>query len=400
MPKKVPKYTLAVWLVILALSGRNVFTSFVTQYDFARQDTQVEKAINCLSHEARNISDSWKVSGGVMRQNRSVCGTLRHDWSIMNTHFASEWASQIHEHQSNCKLPVATHFLDNTYGLGSHLILWGQAVCNAMEENYRIHSVVNESDWWIWMDQEYCSEHKENPLDCYFPFAEQPKTCDAKNVSATPTVKDPRAHRCFQIQQNMTTKERDDYRTGVTEYLFRHISPLVIQEAKRQVGVIFPGGKTPENLIAIHIRWGDKFWEMDLVHIYEYIDAVNALVNSTPSLDTNEVHVYLATEDPKAYEQFMKEKPSNWKVYADITLQEMNAFRPLKGNRASHVTRNTKGRAGLVALGSLLVTMEAKYFVLTTRSNWSALINHLRKTILDQACNDCTKAIDLRPFVW
>jgi hypothetical protein len=139
---------------------------------------------------------------------------------------------------------------------------------------------------------------------------------------------------------------------------------------------------------------------MDLPKIDEYIDAVHTLLKQNPRLGANGVHIYLATEDPTAYEHFVKFAPKNWKVYPDITLQEINSFRPVKGNRASHATRNTRGRAGLVALGSLLVAMEANAFVLTTKSNWSTLMNHLRKTIVNRQCGNCTTAVDLRPDVW
>ena len=196
------------------------------------------------------------------------------------------------------------------------------------------------------------------------------------------------------------------FRAAATEYLFQQVSPLVIQEARRQIGIVFASnhGVVPEDLITVHIRWGDKFWEMDLPPIEEYIQAISNLTTvgetgtSAPSdlTPSKPVHVYLATEDPKAYDAFMLAKPKDWIVYADITLLEINPFRPKKGNRASWATRNTKGRAGLVALGSLLVAMEANMYVLTTKSNWSQLMNHLRTNIIDPRCGNCTTMIDLR----
>jgi hypothetical protein len=57
-------------------------------------------------------------------------------------------------------------------------------------------------------------------------------------------------------------------------------------------------------------------------------------------------------------------------------------------------------RSGLIALGSLLVAMEANMFVLTTKSNWSTLMNHLRTQIVDPQCGNCTDMMDLRPGVW
>ena len=128
---------------------------------------------------------------------------------------------------------------------------------------------------------------------------------------------------------------------------------------------------------------------MDLPPIQEYVHAVKALLPE----DSETVNIYLATEDPKAYKEFMEGIPSGWNVFSDITLHEINPFRPQKGNRASWATRNTKGRAGLVALGSLLVAMEASKFVLTTKSNWSTMMNHLRTNILDPRCGNCLESV-------
>lgn len=164
--------------------------------------------------------------------------------------------------------------------------------------------------------------------------------------------------------------------------------------------------------MSFHNTW--KFWEMDLPSIDEYIDGIARVLSIIPSNDPKKynymsqnttaippnANIFLATEDPKAYKAFIDAIPHGWNVFADITLQEINPFRPQKGNRASHATRNTKGKAGLVALGSLLVAMEAKYYVLTTKSNWSTMMNHLRTNIIDPRCNNCTAMIDLRPGVW
>ena len=197
-------------------------------------------------------------------------------------------------------------------------------------------------------------------------------------------------------------------RAASTEYLFQRLSPLVIQEAQRQIGIIFPNGIVPTNLVTVHIRWGDKFWEMDLPPIQEYIDAVNSILsvnpthgnNTTTAVNATTANIYLATEDPRAYKGFMEAIPNGWNVFSDITLLEINAFRPPKGNRASWAARNTKGRAGLVALASLLVAMEANMFVLTTKSNWSTIMNHLRTNVINPRCGNCTKMIDLRPGIW
>jgi hypothetical protein len=50
--------------------------------------------------------------------------------------------------------------------------------------------------------------------------------------------------------------------------------------------------------------------------------------------------------------------------------------------------------------GSLLVAMEANYFVLTTASNWSRLMNELRKNFVEPRCNNCTLMVDLKYGEW
>lgn len=264
-----------------------------------------------------------------------------------------------------------------------------------MQAQQRMRSFAPE---WLWLDQQYCrgEEAHKSPMLCYFPNSEF--RCSPTEVSTPQNVSDPRKRNqeCNLIKQSDELKA--EYRAAATEYFFQKVSPLVIREAKRQMGIVFQslGGLAPDDLLTLHIRWGDKFWEMDLPSIQEYIDAVQSLL---PEGATT-ADIYLSTEDPKAYKEFMESIPSGWNIYPDITLQEINAFRPKKGNRASWATRNTKGRAGLVALGSLLIALEANIFVLTTKSNWSTMINHLRTNIVDPRCGNCTRAVDLRPGVW
>jgi hypothetical protein len=58
-------------------------------------------------------------------------------------------------------------------------------------------------------------------------------------------------------------------------------------------------------------------------------------------------------------------------VYVDKYYEEMLPYR-VKGNNGSPLMAECLGgRAGLAALGLLLVSMEANDFVLTTMSNWS-----------------------------
>jgi tagatose-1,6-bisphosphate aldolase len=58
------------------------------------------------------------------------------------------------------------------------------------------------------------------------------------------------------------------------------------------------------------------------------------------------------------------------------------------------------GKNALESLGALLVAMESYGYVLTTGSNWSRLMNELRKNVVDPRCGKCTKMIDLLDGEW
>ena len=327
-------------------------------------------------------------------------GKLRHDWSHHPP--LSRVAKAIDAHQSNCSLPVNIFNMDNSYGIGSHIALWSQAICNSMEAGFRLRTY---NPIWLWLDQTFCdwTVAEKSPWLCYLPGAEFKCGCEETPLHSI-NASDPRdlkRHQCALLKGNGEDVLRE-FRAASTEFLFHRISPLVIQEAQRQVGLLFGPKGTPDDLITVHVRWGDKFWEMPnrtLVAVQTYKDAISSLLQETQGHNRT-ANIYLATEDPRAYREFQNATPAGWNVYFDRTVEELHRFRPPKGNRASHMSLNSKGRAGLAGIASLLVAMEAKLFVLTTKSNWSSVINHLRKNIIDPRCNDCTKMIDLVTGVW
>lgn len=327
-------------------------------------------------------------------------GKLRNDWSYHEP--LSRFAKAIDEHQSNCSLPVATYHIDNQFGIGSHIALWSQAICNSMEQNVRLRTY---NPIWLWLDQTFCSPDvaaNKSPLLCYMPGAEFRCGCD--EVPPNVNISDPRdkKHNQCSLLKKRGNDILREFRAATTEFLFQRISPLVIREAERQVGLLFGPQGAPDDLITVHIRWGDKFWEMPnrtLVAVKGYMDAVSVLLHETYGHNRT-ASIYLATEDPRAYLEFQAATPTGWKVYYDLTVEELNPFRPPKGNRASHMAKNSKGRAGLAGFASLLVAMEAKLFVLTTTSNWSRLMDHLRRNVINPRCNNCTKMIDLVSGVW
>jgi len=380
------------------------------------------------------------------------CGRLRRNWTRRRQP-ASPIARRLERHQSNCTLPVATDYVDNNYGMGSHLYVWSQALCNALESGRRLASI---NPYWLWLDRDRCdmTQAALSPFLCYFPLAEARCGEGTTAAAAAPVepipavnVSDPRddRRRCSLVLDDDETggDDRDinnrvnlaTFRGAAMEYLFQSVSPLVVREAERQAGLLFPGGIAPEDLITVHIRWGDKFWEMDLPSEHMYVKAVcQLLLSNVPSssyLDEHQQHkrlddcnatkanLYVSSEDPRAVQAFSAAAPDGWTVYVDRTIAELDEYRPAKGNRASWTARNTRGRAGLVALGSLLVALEARDFVLTTASNWSRLMNELRKAFLERPCaltadtttrdnngtfdadnTPCTRVIDLRPGLW
>lgn len=334
-----------------------------------------------------------EASSDVLKEkNKRPVHALRFNWENMPPQ--SELGRRMVKHQSNCTLPLGDFRHRNEYGLGSDLHVWTQALCNGMERNIRVRTPPP----WIWLDETACDTQTANysSMLCYFPKSELACKDD---VGATTNHSFDFYNSC-----DVILKEYDipQIRAAGIEYLFQSVSPLVIQEAKRQLKLVFPNG-VPTKLITVHIRWGDKKVEMKLVPIEEYIEGVHQLLQKRSShRNTTAVSIYLATEDPKAVAEFKEKAPPNWTLYVDQYYFDMLEFRKKYDvyNQGPQTSIQTKGRAGLVALGSLLLAMEADDFVLTTGSNWSRLMNELRKSVLDPLCNGCTNMVDLRQGEW
>jgi hypothetical protein len=390
-----------------------------TKDPVVRKDSSTTSS--CLIHLPMQINAS-KVPANqstvVLTQPSAPCGRLRRPWNHFD--LISPLAMEIQQHQSNCSMDTATFHVDNAFGLGSHLYLWSQALCNAWESGYRVQT---HNPVWLWMDQAYCDPQRAamSPLLCYFPEAEfqcprdeplaQRLLSSSSSLIPAHNVSNPRQNhlRCERIRNDPAYLT--EFRAASMEYLFHRISPIILQEAERQIGLLFGGDVTvsttnkqgvqvPADLITVHMRYGDKFWEMDLAPAEEYTAAVSKILLQRGQGHNRTANIYLATEDPRAVKAFRKAAEPGWRVYVDRTVPELDNYRPARGNRASWTTKNTKGRAGLVALGSLLVALEANDFVLTTKSNWSRLMNELRKNVLDPRCDKCTQMIDLRPGEW
>jgi len=324
--------------------------------------------------------------------------SLRFQWTNLTMY--SQLAKKIHAHQHNCSIPVAAHQFRSAkkekrnytqnWGLGSELHVWGVYLLNAWSKGVRMRTTPSAD--WAWWDQETCNGTASSSLlACYFPNAE---TSNCSNEIFTNKVKIHPEKECGAQVGKSASSER----VAMTEYLFSSVSPLLIEEATRQLNSVFPNGAVPENLITVHVRWGDKAEETELQPIKAYIDAVKKVVKSKKITTVN---LLLCTEDPKAVEAFTSQMPKEWNVYLDQFYVYMLPYRPKESamNVVGDVSMELlKGKAGLWALGSLLVAMEANIFVLTSRSNWSRLMNELRKGVLEPRCRNCTTMIDLHKF--
>ena len=53
------------------------------------------------------------------------------------------------------------------------------------------------------------------------------------------------------------------------------------------------------------------------------------------------------------------------------------------------------GIQGKTSIVSLLLALEANYYVLATASSWSRVINELRTNVINSLCGDCTYYVDV-----
>lgn len=383
---------------------------------------------------------------------------LRYDWTRLER--LSPLARQFAAHQSNCALPFHKFQMPGS-GLGSNLHYHSQYLCNALEQGqYRIRTVFP----WTWLDLEGCAAFENVTVDDYATGTVVVETTTAttldknETVATNPsrtTVFTRSSMSCFfpeaepSCPQDYTmTAEQDSMvsgefggdptcamavvqdntlkpmvRASATEYYFTRISPMIQTEAERLLTVTFPpDGRVPPNLITIHMRWGDKGGEMPLQGADVYVQAVRTILEQRkdqyreqqnrrkhsswsttkkyPIVDSvywnasyEEVNIYLGTEDINALNAFREAAPPAWNIFVDD-------FFPAAGSTSIMSVPTESKKAGLVTLALLLLSMEANTFVLTTASNWSRLINELRKNVLDPRCGDCTMHLDLVGDEW
>jgi hypothetical protein len=318
------------------------------------------------------------------------------DWT--NLPVTTDLAKQIESLQNNCSLPVADHWFFDDVGMGSFLHVWSIGVCAALASNHRIQT----RPPWLWMDIEACNATGHNfsgsPLTCYFPKSEQRCEVDTVDESLTAFMVD------ISVAGNCPNfpgfENRQAIRAAATEFLFSSLSPILVNEAERQVHKIFPGGVVPDDLITVHIRWGDKGAEVGLLALENFVSGVYSVLEQRGQPANATANIYLSSEDPRAVTQFKAAAPPEWTVYVDIYQDELLEYRNTSYNGNSFMSKSLNGKPGLIILGSLLIAMESRAFVLTTTSNWSRLMNELRKNVINPRCGNCTVLVDLSVGEW
>ena len=289
---------------------------------------------------------------------------------------------------------------------------------------------VTDEETWLWNDQSQCPEiisqklqlsedkgrQKGSALWCYFGHHESGLRCPPGTINWNTTQNAPSGF--CKAPWVKTEEDRGTLLAGVVEWLFQNMTKLVIDEAERQIREAFPiptnqstvtqstvtqstvargkfrkwpGLPPSNNLVTVHIRWGDKATEMKLATIDELINATLSLLTEE-EISGESVHIYVASEDPKGLREFTNAAKSNWIIHSSGPKN-----RDTKGHQQMmDAGRITKGRAGLESLAALLISMESNRYVLTRGSNWSRLMDELRKNIVNPRCNNCTKMINLR----
>jgi hypothetical protein len=341
----------------------------------------------------------------------------------------SPLAQAIEAMQSNCdfkKMGISEQRA--CCGLGSDIHTYSVSLCYGLQlKNVRVRTL----GYWHWRDEKHCQVYDsgikdpwKSPLKCYFPESENLCPEDDAQFGELELQDPERSFNmtypgggiamdvCPDVIENAGSVSV--VRAATTEFLFTRVADIVQKEGQRQLEAVFginrTHGEVPSNLITVHIRWGDKRFEAGLLPIEPYIDAVRTIVesrrqakgkNESWSAEEDEVSIFLSTEDPDAHQQFLASKPDHWNVYVDQYYVENLPYRTRDGNEYNNHINNLReagAQMGLVALGSMLVAMEANDFVLTTTSNWSRLMNEIRKNLINPRCGDCTQMIDLLSF--
>ena len=340
---------------------------------------------------------------------------LSHRWSRLPLPSMSQ---AIGRSQQGCS-QVAFHELSGM-GLGSSLHSWASALCWAHGHNRTLIAApegglvcddpaalktqeatycrlrtqeATSSTPFLWEDAALCSSVAApyKPLTCY--FGERANPCAAEGVRAPLALARRRPGGCgLRVCDNACGSY-----AMLMGHLFGTLSPTVYERAAVALKSIFGAGGVPANMVAIHIRWGDKAVSGEAVPripASSYAFAAAQLLKQH-NVPTRKATIFVTTEDFSALEEFTahvdRHHPS-WVVrtYLPAIAQDSSpdpkktpGIARLGGMFTSPMkaARETRGALGLQSLVSLLLTLEARFYVVTSLSNWGALICELHTVL-------------------
>jgi hypothetical protein len=352
-----------------------------------------QKKSSLLGSAARKEATTHEMlSAKKKEKEEKFVSSLRLDWT--NLPPLSPLAKQIAKSQTKCfdsrsgnkPQEIYQHIMEEA-GMGSSIHTWSQSLCHAVEHD----KVLITTGHWEWRDRTRCPplQLHDSPLSCYFG-----QHVSAAQACPTNTTKFVEPTVVMGPCDNLIKEHgRSGVRAAVMEWLFQNVTDIVVKEAEKQIHQMFNDTimPSPNNLITVHIRWGDKSLEIPLLPVSVYIDAVKSLLRQEELDGSKPVHIYLATEDPNAKQQFSsRAEKLHWTVYSsgptNVVNGEVHMYK---------VAMSTKGATGLDSLAALLVSLQANRYVLGTGSNWSRLINELRKAVLNPRCDNCTTWVNV-----
>jgi hypothetical protein len=303
---------------------------------------------------------------GVQRERAKA---LRTDWASGQVH--GSLAQRIAQQLSNCSRPYYYQLTD--YGLGSNLHTWSQALCNAFGRGGTLQQL---PDPWIWNDQQFCRGRTSPPLYCYFNLQ---NNCVIENEDMEVEIVDHNNNikNCPEWVEDDSS--RQEFRAAAMEVLFSNLSLSLVHEAEDTALRLFGPNGAPEDMITVHIRRGDKRDEMELPSMAIFVDAIrNLTLQYQIALP---VHLFVITESPDVIMDFQSELHQQGLRYVLYHIDQ-----PINSNNQSSHTHSppklaklTHGATGKTSLVSLLLGLEARFYILTTGSNWSRLIDELRR---------------------
>jgi len=284
-----------------------------------------------------------------------------------------------HRMQSPQRHTVA-HQLHN-YGMGSDLLLWASDACAAASQNVTIVTLpanslvgcdrslcnVSVTSEWIW-NPPGCSA--EDPLGCYFDVHAHVKdrVLDAAHADGRKLLM--RNKGACSVMDGSCRKNSlcSDIGTALV-YLFSRIRRDLLNSAQAASGLVRNG------MVTVHIRWGDKFKETALLPIQTYVNATLKLYGR------RKAHIFVVTEDYAAYSAFDAEVSRlglPWTVVANhASIQQDTRTSTLSPVTTARLKR-TLGRESLI---SLILCLQAKYYILTPGSSWGRLVDALRNSL-------------------